>query len=172
MTTGAKEIMKNMMKFLLAAFGAVVLCSCGGGSDTPGDEPTPVVPGELVGQWKLSAWSDDADGAIAAGKIQVYLDLANNSTFTLYQNFNKLGFTRLTGTYAFIESTKTISGTYSDGVPWSHTYTLSDLTSASMKWTSSGSNDVATYTKTTIPTDLVDGTKAVLASEEPDFRFL
>lgn len=165
--------MKNTFKFLLAAFCAVSLFGCGGSDNKETPKPSPL-NGEFVGEWKLTAWSDDADGAIAAGKIQVYLQLDQNGTFTLYQNFKELGFTQLTGTYRYDDATKTLSGTYTDGsvsVAWGHSYTISDLSSSSMKLTASGKGDVATYTKTTIPSDLVrDTTKATI--EEVGFRFL
>ena len=157
--------MKNTMKFLLAAFGAVVLYSCGGGGDEPDPGPGPI-SSELVGEWKLTAWSEDAEGVIAGGKLQVYLELKSDATFALYQMFNTPGFTVLTGSYVYNATDKTVSGTYSDGQAWSHKYDVSDLTTSSMKWTAEGSGDVSTYTKTTIPTDLVsDGTKAAMPDD-------
>lgn len=173
---GLKEIMKNTLKFLLAAFCAISLFGCGG-SDNPNEEPpmpSSKIPEEMVGDWKLTAWSDDADGAIVAGKIQVYVQFGKSGTFTLYQNFNAPGFTQFTGVFTYNDTNKSINGSYKTSAgseAWGHSYTVSELSNTTMKLTASGTGDVATYTKTTIPTDLVtDGTKA--AFDYDGYRFL
>ncbi|MEG1621858.1 MAG: lipocalin family protein [Alistipes sp.] len=167
--------MKIMMKFLLAAFSAVVLCSCGGDPDpVPDPVPIPPVPSDtaVVGEWQLKSWSDDVDNAISSGKVQVYLELKKDGTFWLYENFNTPGFKKIKGTFVYVESTKSISGTYSDGSAWAHNYAVSDLTTTAMKWTVTASGEFSTYAKTSIPADLVKAQAFEVSRGEAFYHFL
>ena len=77
--------------------------------------------------------------------------LNEDLSFVLYQNIVSHGFQQLPGTFLFDAATSTVSGQYNDGTPWGYSYTITLLTEQTMKWQAAGTNDISTYTRTTIP---------------------
>ena len=162
-----------MDKFCKSALLALllVLGACGdngdnGKIDTPNSEEPQPAEGirvkDFAGEWHLTEWSVDSEfGA------EVYLRIDENLTFVLYQNIVSHGFQRLTGTFAFDAASATVSGSYDDGTPWSNSYAISALTATTMKWTATGTDDVSTYTRATIPDLTIIASRAENAAVVP-----
>jgi len=153
--------MKKLLSFFFMAFAAVSLNGCGGSdsgeSPEPGPGPNPgptveVTKDAISGEWVLSAWSG---GALPAS-TQIYLKVDGDNSFKLYQkNVNYAGVVLFQGTYTLDEANALISGRYSDGVDWGSSYSLF-VTANTMKWTVSGKNESSTFTRETIPAEIID----------------
>ncbi len=146
------NIMNSICKSVCIAC-ALLLCACGGDHKTDIAEPTPppqpagsIQAKDFAGEWHLTEWSVDKEFA-----AEVYLRLNEDLTFVLYQNIVSHGFQQLPGTFLFDAATSTVSGQYNDGTPWGYSYTITLLTEQTMKWQAAGTNDISTYTRTTIP---------------------
>lgn len=148
----------------MSALVAVTLCNCGGGSDDPVPDPTPnppTPPGpsievtleNIVGEWQLTAWSG---GSVIDDAHTAYLKLNADKTFALYQvRINNQGVVLYNGTFTLDEAQALISGRYSDNVAWGASYTIG-LSSSSMTWTVVGKSDTSTFTKKSIPADIIN----------------
>jgi len=136
-------------RIFLSAVFASVLCACSNNSDET-EPPTPptvdIRVEDFAGEWQLTQWSGDSGFA-----GEVYLRLNADLSFELFQNIASQGFRTYTGHFAFDPSTARISGSYSDGSPWGYVYVLGALTSRTMQWQAVGSDDISTYTRTSIP---------------------
>lgn len=143
--------MKTIKLLLMAAVAIVTMTACGGKSE---DGPTPPSQnGTVVAQWQLTAWS-----ALPTTDAVVYAEFHKDGKFDLYQRLYTPAFVHLTGTYKY--SKGHLSGTYSDGVAWLHTYNVSFANEGqSMRLTAADdATDVADYEQTVIPTEIIEGT--------------
>lgn len=147
------------------AMMAVMLCNCGGGDDNvePGPEPLPPGPHgqdvpvsvENVSKaWQLTAWSPATN--FPTESQTAYVQLYTNGSFELFQkNINYVGVVLFTGTYELNAEAKTITGTYSDGVKWASTYSITSMKDNSMQWTTG--NEVSTFSiADAVPSDIRD----------------
>lgn len=105
------------------------------------------------GEWVLETW--DA-AATLAGKV--YLSLDEAGAFALYQNINAQGFVRYKGTFQVVDLSGklTLTGTYSDGVPWAGGYELS-VVADEMTLTALTDGVISVYRRTTIPDYVKEG---------------
>lgn len=149
----------------MSALVAVTLCNCGGSDDpvvNPNpDKPTPPDPGtetevtlaNIAGEWQLTNWSG---GSVIDESHTAYLKLNTDNTFDLYQvRINDQGVVLYDGTFTLDEAQALISGRYSDGVAWGASYRIT-LSGNTMLWTVDGTSDTSTFTKTSIPSDVID----------------
>lgn len=109
--------------------------------------------GELAGEWMLASWTGDP---ALAGKV--YLALAADKSFTIYQNVNTLGYAKFTGTYSMSAAggAQVISGTYTGGTSWGDSYTFT-ATADRLTMTGRTTGYVSVYDRTTIPDHVKDG---------------
>lgn len=137
--------MKKYILYLLA-FLFVGLSVTGCSDDD--DNTCPATNG-IAGEWRMVSWSDSpAEG------VNIYLNLTPCSTFELFQKVGTLNYVKYTGQYT-AEGT-TLSGTYSDGEPWSaaYNYTLSEDGNTLTLVTVSEPVEKSVYTRTIIPDDV------------------
>jgi len=132
-----------MMRLLQYAFLAcALLCSsCKKDKDSvPTIEPAVGIEiADFAGEWRLSAWSGGTDL-----DKEIYLRLNADQTFTLYQNIVSHGFE--------CESQCSLTrGSFANGPPWGGEYIIGALTENSMQWQMAGTSDIATYTRSVIP---------------------
>lgn len=175
------EPMKKLFQFFAMAMMAVTLCNCGG-SDEPTPGPTPPAP-EPEGKevpvsvenvsktWQLTAWSPATE--FPAENQAAYLELRTNGTFKLYQkNINYTGVVFFIGDYTLDAEAKTITGTYSDGVKWASTYSITSMKDNSMQWTVG--SEVSTFEiASEVPAEIADIAIPVKdARSEVAFRLL
>ncbi len=144
------------------AMMAVTLCNCDNGEEpTPGPTPQPNFPkGEEVAVnvtnvskiWELTAFSGSTE--FPAEGQAAYLELSKEGTFELYQkNINCVGVVLYTGEYELDEGAKSITGTYSDGVKWASTYTITTMKDNFMGWTA-GKETTSFTLVTEIPAEI------------------
>lgn len=148
-----------------AAFAAALALT--GCEKTPGGEDGgQVLP--VTGQWHLASWS-----SITSDMADVYISFEEDGTFDLYQRVYTPYYEHFDGTYQ--QDGDQLSGTYSDGVAWNTTYTVS-VTPDRSQLTLTGADDpedVAVYAAGTIPEDILSGELSSKSSAEPEtFRFL
>ncbi|MBE6196426.1 MAG: hypothetical protein E7137_04960 [Rikenellaceae bacterium] len=154
--------MKKLFQILAMAMMAVTLCNCGDKDEpTPGPTPPPHNPiGEDVAvnvanvskTWELTAFSGSAE--FPAEGQAAYLELTKEGKFELYQkNINCIGVVLYTGNYELDEAAKSITGTYSDGVKWASTYSITTMKDNSMGWTA-GKETTSFTLATEIPAEI------------------
>ncbi len=169
--------MKKHFRFLTAALLLAALAACGDKNDnepsgnnggTPAGPPPPVpetiTVDDLSGAWHLEEWSVDSEF-----RNDIYLELATDFTFVLYEDITSHGHNKMTGTFAFDEAESIISGCYSDGTKWGASYTISFSDASAMRWTALGSDDTSVYVRTQIPSDILRTSRAAAGE---GFRFL
>lgn len=149
----------------MSALVAVTLCNCGGSDDPvpdPNPNPNPVPPGpsvevtleNIVGEWQLTAWSG---GSVIDNAHTAYLKLNADKTFALYQvRINHQGVVLYNGTFTLDEANAEITGRYSDNVVWGGGIYQISLSNNTMYWTVKNSSDTSTFTKKSIPADIID----------------
>lgn len=101
---------KNFIKTLSIAFMAAFLMAC------TKDESKVVE--SMAGSWHYEAVEYSQD-------IDVYLVLSADYTFEMFQKVGEGAYWRSTGTFEINVQEKTITGTYSDRVPWKNVYEYS-----------------------------------------------
>ena len=143
--------MKKYIYTLLATLPFIFLAGC-----SKEDAPLPVDKG-LAGEWVLTSWNDTAPGE----DFGVYMELADNGNFTLYEKVVTPAYVRYSGTYTADGST--FSGTYSDGKPLNAVYAYEiDDSGNTLTMTAGGTvePDVCIYTRTSIPEDVLSAPDA------------
>ncbi|HIY67993.1 MAG TPA: META domain-containing protein [Candidatus Alistipes intestinigallinarum] len=172
--------MKSKLRlFALMFLGVLLSVSCskkeegGSGGDGGNGGDGGEIPTATYG-WKLTSWNG---GTAIDG--YVYLQFADDGTFTLYQQIGestKAGYERLTGTYVIEndpDSNRIISGRYSDDTPWKDTYIIETWTDAEIRWRAVSDAAVSIYTWSEIP-DYVTASSVSTTSRSavPEQRFL
>lgn len=103
-----------MRKLLYKAAALTVLClaalSCGKSNK---DSETKSL--KVTGSWVLSRVETKAP-TVGDVPVEIYIDFASGSAFTLYQKLGEGKFTKFTGTYTV--SGKELSGSYTGGSAW------------------------------------------------------
>ena len=116
--------MKRLISLLAVALFGVAL---GGGSDneetTPPTPPDPK-PVDVYG-WHMTKWEVGGDDTNFPKEVYIVFDEEKN--FEMYQDVSSNGFVKMTGTYTFDETSKKLTGKYSDGENWAYDYTVSGV---------------------------------------------
>lgn len=107
--------------------------------------------GSIVGEWELTQF-DNSDNA----KPRVYIVFNEDNTFELYQQQYTVVWVRYNGTFAL--NGTTLSGVYADGTPWASNYTIAySQEPKQIRLTrTEDKNDVAIYSATIVPAEVVD----------------
>lgn len=140
--------MKIGLKILTAAVAAVLAAGCGG-SKGGGEDDT------KYDGWMLVEWQG---GTAMAGKV--YLQLAQENAFVVYQSIDEPGFARFTGTYVIREvpgSEPVLSGTYTGGTPWDRSYAIEKYTKKELRIRALEDGIVSVYTGVEIPAYVKEG---------------
>jgi uncharacterized protein (TIGR03066 family) len=119
----------------------------------------------IVGEWHYTSEELEAD---------VYASFEKNGDFDLYQKIGDGRHRHYDGRWT-IEG-NTISGTYSDGSAWGSAYQMEFSGEDTMTLTAlNGSNEVITYTRESVPSDVKDSAVEVstrMLNSQPQYRWL
>ena len=103
----------------------------------------------------------------------IYLHLAADRSFELYQSLNTIGYSKYTGTYTVTvyEQKALLSGTYTDGTPWESSYVVESQTAELLRLRSQTAGNISQYVAAEIPDYVKDGitVKNVRAEAEKPF---
>lgn len=106
---------------------------------------------KLVGQWHCIA-----EELNVAEDIDVYVEFMADKSFNLYQKIGQGRHRHFTGTWSV--SGDVLSGLYADGSEWGSSYAVEFSGMDVMKLTAkNGSKEVMTYTRETIPAEILEG---------------
>lgn len=106
---------------------------------------------KLVGQWHCIA-----EELNVAEDIDVYVEFMADKSFNLYQKIGQGRHRHFTGTWSV--SGDVLSGLYADGTEWGSSYAVEFSGMDAMKLTAkNGSKEVMTYTRETIPAEVLEG---------------
>ena len=133
---------KNMIVALAAL---VVLTACGGSKEEK--------PLDITGEWNLVNVQTKA-ATLGGQTVDVYISFSSDKSFTMYQMIGAGRYHKYSGTY-LLDGT-TLSGKYSDGKQWGSSYEVELSSSDSQLTLTSGSGEVDTYKKASIPSDVID----------------
>lgn len=152
-----------MKKTLYSLFAILALCLFAGCSD---DDDTPPVGNDIVGEWELTSWTGDVPAGFSA-----YAVFNADATFTLYQKVETVRYQIYTGSFRL--DGQILSGEYANGTPWGASYEVEfDQTGKTMRMVSQTPvQEVSTFTRTTIPADIVSGAVPAKASRAEGFLF-
>lgn len=139
------------LNFLLGVCAVVMLAvagvSCSKKGNDGGDGGVAIQPNG----WMLISWNEDTT---LFGRV--YLELGTDR-FTLYQqigNLTSAGYVSYTGTCrmtADSENGTILSGTYSDGEPWAHSYRVESMTDTELRLVSLDEQIESVYERVVIP---------------------
>ena len=133
---------KNMIVALAAL---VAFTACGGSKEEQ--------PVDITGEWNLV--NVQTKSATLGGQtVDVYISFSSDRSFTMYQMIGAGRYHKYSGTY-LLDGT-TLSGKYSDGKQWGSSYEVELSSSDSQLILTSGSGEVDTYKKASIPSDVID----------------
>ena len=136
------------MKRLIYIFVALLLVVTPGCKKN-GSEATTAT--KLVGQWHCIA-----EELNVAEDIDVYVEFMADKSFNLYQKIGQGRHRHFTGTWSV--SGDVLSGLYADGTEWGSSYAVEFSGMDAMKLTAkNGSKEVMTYTRETIPAEILEG---------------
>lgn len=146
-----------MKKILYIMVAVLAFAGCTGEKEEA-DTPAPPVETEtlsdqIVGEWHSTSLAVQAD---------IYLSLAGDKTFELYQKIGEGAYRLYRGTWKLEDTV--LSGKYNDGESWAASYEVS-INGNSLSLTSK--NDAAeksSFTKTDIPEEVKDGCEIVVKS--------
>ncbi|MDE7070245.1 MAG: lipocalin family protein [Alistipes sp.] len=110
--------------FAIALFGAA-LVGCGSKETSTEEEPKPIAG---AAGWHLVKWEIGSEDANFPKDVYMIFE-EDTDGFTMYQDIDSHGFRKITGTYAFDQETKVLSGTYSDGEAWAYSYSVAGANS-------------------------------------------
>lgn len=147
--------MKRTVYAIFAAVAALMLGSC---------QKTQTINSPVVGDWHLASWMSESHPE----DFDVYISFRNDGTFQMYQKVETPAFVMFSGTYSV--SGSVISGTYSDGLPWSTSYSFSlSADNSVLTMTSQTQNaEVSVYERSEIPAEVFDS--PLLKSEGESVR--
>ncbi|WP_290540321.1 lipocalin family protein [Alistipes sp.] len=113
------------------------------------DDNTPNIHSEIVGQWRLTSWTENAPEG-----FEVYVEFSSEATFMLYQKVETSNYTKYTGRYS-IDGSR-LTGVYDDGETWGKGYDF-ELTNDGNTLTMVSRTEPAetsVYSRTIIPDDV------------------
>ena len=136
------------MKRLIYIFVALLLVVTPGCKKN-GSEATTAT--KLVGQWHCIA-----EELNVTEDVDVYVEFMADKSFNLYQKIGQGRHRHFTGTWSV--NGDVLSGLYADGSEWGSSYTVEFSGMDAMKLTAkNGSKEVMTYTRETIPAEVLEG---------------
>ena len=136
------------MKRLIYIFVALLLVVTPGCKKN-GSEATTAT--KLVGQWHCIA-----EELNVTEDVDVYVEFMADKSFNLYQKIGQGRHRHFTGTW--LVSGDVLSGLYADGSEWGSSYAVEFSGMDAMKLTAkNGSKEVMTYTRETIPAEVLEG---------------
>lgn len=152
--------MKNYLYFLS------LLCAIGFCTGCSDDDDVPINQ-DIVGEWHLQTWNTEKPS-----DFDVYIAFGSDGRFELYQQVETSGYVRYDGAYA--THTSTLTGQYSDMIPWScaYTYVVSDGGDTLMLTSQTDNAEVGLYLRTPIPADLRNMRNVRSETATPPFRIL
>ena len=113
---------------------------------------------DITGSWHLTELNVVESRSVTIGHetVDIYMELAANNTFKLYQMVGTGRYRSFAGTWTLEDNT--LSGVYNDNTAWGSTYqvTLSDR-NTKLILTSKGEEYI--YTKESIPSAILSGQK-------------
>lgn len=151
------EDMKRTAYMIIAILAAVVFSAC---------QKTDTIDSPVIGDWHLVNWMSESQE-----DFDVYISFMNDGSFRMYQKVESSAFVEYTGTFTVTASE--ISGTYSDGLPWSssYSYSLSEDNSVLTMTSKTPNAEVSVYERSEIPSEVFDS-PLLKSSEECSRRFL
>ena len=111
----------------VALFG-VALVGCSDNEETTPPTPPDPEPVDVYG-WHMTKWEVGGDDTNFPKEVYIVFDEEKN--FEMYQDVSSNGFVKMTGTYTFDETSKKLTGKYSDDENWAYDYTCLLYTSPS-----------------------------------------
>lgn len=101
------------------------------------------------GSWKLSTFCGKA------AEFDVYMELGEDYSFTLYQRTSSYAIDKFTGSYTFDAAANIFGGEYTDGVAWATTYALEEVTEDTLTWSNTANSDeVSVYVRAEVPENI------------------
>lgn len=106
---------------------------------------------DVKGEWELTEVKMATKSAlVGAETVTVYLNLAEDGSFAMYQMVGDGRFVTFSGSWKLAGST--LSGTYADGTSWASSYEVS-VDKSTLTMTTEDGLDVFVYKACTIPYD-------------------
>lgn len=106
---------------------------------------------DVKGEWELTEVKMATKSAlVGAETVTVYLNLAEDGSFAMYQMVGDGRFVAFSGSWKLAGST--LSGTYADGTSWASSYEVS-VEKSTLTMTTEDGLDVFVYKACTIPYD-------------------
>lgn len=106
---------------------------------------------DVKGEWELTEVKMATKSAlVGAETVTVYLNLAEDGSFAMYQMVGDGRFVTFSGSWKLAGST--LSGTYADGTSWASAYEVS-VEKSTLTMTTEDGLDVFVYKACTIPYD-------------------
>lgn len=106
---------------------------------------------DVKGEWELTDVKMSTKSAlVGAETVTVYLNLAEDGSFAMYQMVGDGRFVTFSGSWKLAGST--LSGTYADGTGWASSYEVS-VEKSTLTMTTEDGLDVFVYKACTIPYD-------------------
>ena len=106
---------------------------------------------DVKGEWELTEVKMATKSAlVGAETVTVYLNLAEDGSFAMYQMVGDGRFVAFSGSWKLAGST--LSGTYADGTGWASAYVVS-VEKSTLTMTTEDGLDVFVYKACTIPYD-------------------
>ena len=106
---------------------------------------------DVKGEWELTEVKMATKSAlVGAETVTVYLNLAEDGSFAMYQMVGDGRFVAFSGSWKLAGST--LSGTYADGTGWASSYEVS-VDKSTLTMTTEDGLDVFVYKACTIPYD-------------------
>lgn len=106
---------------------------------------------DVKGEWELTDVKMSTKSAlVGAETVTVYLNLAEDGSFAMYQMVGDGRFVAFSGSWKLAGST--LSGTYADGTSWASAYEVS-VEKSTLTMTTEDGLDVFVYKACTIPYD-------------------
>lgn len=117
---------------------------------------------KIVGEWHCTPASFDAE---------VYVSFGETGNFDLYQRIGEGRARHYTGTWWMKGST--LSGNYSDGTPWGDDYTVAVVDDNTVTLTTlNGSEETMTYTRESIPANIIEESLDLRSTLPDELPFL
>lgn len=116
--------MKRLISLLAVALFGVALVGCSDNEETTPPTPPDPKPVDVYG-WHMTKWEVGGDDTNFPKEVYIVFDEEKN--FEMYQDVSSNGFVKMTGTYTFDETSKKLTGKYSDGENWAYDYTVSGV---------------------------------------------
>ncbi len=151
--------MKKIIYTIFAVCAAAIVSGC--------QKDTVEINSPMVGEWHLASWMSESQPE----DFDVYISFRNDGTFQMYQKVETPAFVMFSGNYSV--SGSVISGTYSDGLPWSTSYSfsLSEDNSVLTMTSQTQNAEVSVYERAEIPAEVFDS-PLLKSGEESVRRFL